>query len=88
VDNCDSLAAIYVGTAIDRGNGAHIGDVCSSADRSARCATVEKLNTGGTLDCKSVSPPPHLITNSELFPQKHKKSALANVLSLAVEWLK
>jgi hypothetical protein len=87
VDNCDSLAAIYLGTATDRNNCACIGDICSFADRLARCAKLENSTAAGTLTVKSVACSPHPITNSEVLSQKHKKAAFAVVLSLAVSWL-
>jgi hypothetical protein len=87
VDNCDSLAAFYVGTATDRGNCACISDICSSAGGLARCVKVENPTAAGTLTVKSVACSPHPITNSEVLPQKHKKAAFAIVLSLAVSWL-
>jgi hypothetical protein len=48
---------------------------------------LENSLSAGTLAVKSVTTPPHPITNSEVLPQKHKKAALADVLSLAVSWL-
>ncbi|MGA8320291.1 MAG: hypothetical protein WBE48_08040 [Xanthobacteraceae bacterium] len=87
MDNCDSLAAIYLGTATDRGNCARISDFCSFAGRFARCVKLENSTAAGTLTVKSVASSPHSITNSEVLPQKHKKAALAVVLSLAVSWL-
>jgi hypothetical protein len=48
---------------------------------------VENSTAAGTLTVKSVACSPHPITNSEVLPQKHKKAALAVVLSLAVSWL-
>jgi hypothetical protein len=48
---------------------------------------VENSTAAGTLTVKSVACSPHPITNSEVLPQKHKKAAVAIVLSLAVSWL-
>jgi hypothetical protein len=47
----------------------------------------KKPTRAGTLAAKSVTAVPHRITNSEVWPQKHKKAAVAVVLSLAVSWL-
>jgi hypothetical protein len=87
VDNCDSFAALYVGAATDRSNCARIGDICSFAGRLARCVKLENSTAAGTLIVKSVACSQHPLTNSAVFPQKHKKAAFAVVLSLAVSWL-
>jgi hypothetical protein len=90
VDKCILDRGKYVGTAAGSGNSASIENIYAFSGCSTACVDLrgsESSTPAGTLNPKSVTRLPHRITNSLVFPPKHKKAAFAVVLSLAVEWL-